>query len=75
MHAGLSPQFVDWNQVRNVIRPIDSPTPSIFTDLLWSDPQPNIEDWGPNPRGISSLFGKTIVHQFSHNMEVDIIVR
>jgi serine/threonine-protein phosphatase PP1 catalytic subunit len=75
MHGGLSPQLVDWNQIRNVNRPIDPPESSIFTDLLWSDPQTEINGWEPNPRGISFVFGESIVQSFCHNMDIDLIVR
>lgn len=32
-------------------------------DLLWSDPDPEIDGWGLSPRGAGYLFGGDVVTQ------------
>lgn len=74
MHGGLSPHLRNWQQLRNIRRPLD-PVEPLHTDLLWSDPDNFISGWGKSPRGISGVFGADVVQDFCARMEVDLIVR
>ena len=38
MHGGLSPELVNFNQIRRIARPCDVPDEGLLCDLLWSDP-------------------------------------
>uniref|UniRef100_A0A9J2PNN1 Serine/threonine-protein phosphatase n=2 Tax=Ascaris TaxID=6251 RepID=A0A9J2PNN1_ASCLU len=75
MHGGLSPILKNWNQIRQIRRPIDPPNPSIAIDLLWSDPETGIHGWKPNSRGVSYAFGADVVGAFCYRMDIDLIVR
>ena len=44
-------------------------------DLLWSDPEESIQEWGLSPRGAGYLFGETIVNTFLHTNGLDMIAR
>jgi serine/threonine-protein phosphatase PP1 catalytic subunit len=58
MHGGLSPDLIDIKDVQKVARPTDVPDKGMLCDLLWADPDKNIQNWGENDRGVSYTFGK-----------------
>lgn len=45
MHGGLSPQLDKVNQILNIKRPIEVPDQGLLCDLLWSDPENDIQGW------------------------------
>ncbi|XP_009409052.2 serine/threonine-protein phosphatase PP1 isozyme 1 [Musa acuminata AAA Group] len=75
MHGGLSPQLKNLNQIRNIARPVDVPDTGLLCDLLWSDPDENIQGWGENDRGVSYTFGPDVVAQFLQKLDIDLICR
>ena len=40
------------------------PDNGLLCDLLWSDPEPLVDGWGENERGVSYTFGKDILDSF-----------
>jgi serine/threonine-protein phosphatase PP1 catalytic subunit len=52
MHGGLSPDFMNLDQIRNIVRPCDVPDSGLMCDVLWSDPKEGIDGWGQNSRGV-----------------------
>jgi len=75
MHGGLSPQLSEMNQIANISRPCDVPDTGLLCDILWSDPDPVVEGWGQNDRGVSFTFGSDIVSAFLRRHDLDLIVR
>jgi len=75
MHGGLSPQLSEMNQIANISRPCDVPDTGLLFDILWSDPDPVVEGWGQNDRGVSFTFGSDIVAAFLRRHDLDLIVR
>ena len=47
----------------------------LLCDLLWSDPDKNIQGWGENDRGVSFTFGADIVTNFLKRHDLDLICR
>lgn len=48
IHAGLSPDLVidgDFDVVKNIKRPQEVPDEGVYCDLLWADPEPDMEGW------------------------------
>jgi hypothetical protein len=43
MHGGLSPELKDLNQIKRVARPTDVPDSGLLCDLLWADPDKDIQ--------------------------------
>jgi serine/threonine-protein phosphatase PP1 catalytic subunit len=50
-------------------------TPGLLCDLLWSDPDKQIQGWGENDRGVSFTFGADIVTSFLKRHDLDLICR
>jgi len=78
MHGGLSPQIMKRNSLQsiaNIKRPTDVPDRGLLCDLLWADPDPYIDTWGPNDRGVSYTFGAAVLNQFLNVHDMDLICR
>lgn len=45
MHGGLSPDLKSMEQIRRVHRPTDVPDTGLLCDLLWADPDKEIQGW------------------------------
>lgn len=74
-HGGLSPDLVDFNQIRCIKRPTKIPEDGVLCDLLWSDPAENSHGWQPNSRGISYTFGADVVSEFLDRHDLNLICR
>ena len=53
-HGGLSPDLQSMEQIRRIMRPTDVPDTGLLCDLLWSDPDKDVQGWGENDRGVST---------------------
>ena len=71
VHGGLSPR------IRNLqdIAQADERHDSILEDLLWSDPEENLQSVSFSPRGAGKLFGKKITAQVLDSLEAKILIR
>ncbi|CAI4233244.1 unnamed protein product [Auanema sp. JU1783] len=75
MHGGLSPDLKSFEDVRKLERPIVPVNPSMVIDLLWSDPDANVQGWESNTRGVSYVFGEDVVQEMCKSLNIDLIVR
>ena len=75
VHGGLSPFLPTIEQIRLINRKQEIPREGGFCDLLWSDPDDNINDWIVSPRGAGFLFGQIHVDEFNHINGLDLICR
>lgn len=75
VHGGLSPDMAKLDDIRMLPRPSAVPDQGMLCDFLWSDPDPDIEGWGENDRGVSFTFGKDVVTQFLDQYDFDLVVR
>ncbi|KAJ6534115.1 protein phosphatase type 1 [Mycena capillaripes] len=75
MHGGLSPDLQSMDQIRRIMRPTDVPDTGLLSDLLWSDPDKDVNGWGENDRGISFTFGADVVARFLQKHDLDLICR
>lgn len=75
VHGGISPDLASMMQVDQIARPTDIPEEGLLTDLLWSDPDPQVPDWSVNDRGVSVTFGKRNVYDFCTRFKFDLVVR
>eukprot|EP00756_Hemistasia_phaeocysticola_P036729 Hpha_TRINITY_DN16657_c1_g2::TRINITY_DN16657_c1_g2_i9::g.178476::m.178476/K06269/PPP1C; serine/threonine-protein phosphatase PP1 catalytic subunit len=75
VHAGLSPELDNMDQLRNIKRPVDVPDQGLICDFLWGDPEEGIMGWGENDRGVSFTFGADVVEKFLRRHDFDLICR
>ena len=75
MHGGLSPNLLSFDLLKKIVRPTEIPDSGLLCDLLWSDPDENIEKWGDNERGVSYTFSEKIVEDFLDKYDLDLICR
>lgn len=64
MHGGISPDLVSTKQLEKIERQPVIPENGILCDLLWSDPDKEIDYWERNERGISFAFGAKALEKF-----------
>lgn len=75
MHGGLSPELINMDQIKRIGRPIEIPDSGLLCDLLWSDPDKDVQGWCENERGVSYVFSPEILSVFLKKQELDLIVR
>lgn len=75
MHGGLSPDLHNMDQIRRIMRPTDVPDTGLLCDLLWSDPDKDVNGWSENERGVSFTFGSDVVHRFLEKHDLDLVCR
>ena len=46
------------------MRPTDVPDTGLLCDLLWADPDKDVNGWAENDRGVSFTFGSDVVNKF-----------
>lgn len=61
---------LDWRHRDNMFGCV-----GLLCDLLWSDPEKEIQGWGENDRGVSFTFGNDVVCKFLDRHELDLICR
>jgi len=75
IHGGLSPDLKSLEQIRRIVRPTEIPDTGLLCDLLWADPDAELQGWQENDRGVSFTFGGDVVDNFLKRHEFDLIVR
>jgi len=74
-HGGISPDLKDMNQIKRISRPTDVPDNGLLCDLLWSDPDKDVQGWGDNDRGVSYTFGADSVKKFNERFNMELVAR
>lgn len=61
VHGGLSPKRTTIDTIRTLERNIEIPASGPLCDLMWSDPEEDVDTWRQNSRGAGWLFGRRAV--------------
>jgi serine/threonine-protein phosphatase PP1 catalytic subunit len=75
MHGGISPDINDIQDINKISRPTDIPDEGIMCDILWSDPEKLISGWAESDRGVSYVFGRDVLENFTEKQDIDLICR
>ena len=75
LHGGISPHLSSLAQIEAIKRPLKPEEGTLEYDLLWSDPSPDVEEYGPSNRGASCFFGLAPLNKFCDENGLDLLVR
>ncbi|KAI7899932.1 Metallo-dependent phosphatase-like protein [Cokeromyces recurvatus] len=75
VHGGLSPSIHVLDQIKIIDRFKEIPHEGAMADLVWSDPDPDKEEFAISARGAGYTFGSSVVDRFLHLNNMDHILR
>jgi serine/threonine-protein phosphatase PP1 catalytic subunit len=75
VHGGLSPDLTDLNMLRGSERPLDVSSDSMLSDLLWADPNTEINGYEDSERGTGYTYGEDVVRDFLRENDFDLLCR
>jgi serine/threonine-protein phosphatase PP1 catalytic subunit len=75
VHGGLSPELNSLDQLRDLKRPLEISESGLQTDLAWADPDASCEDWAPNSRQTSCIFGEQPARAVLKSLGLDALFR
>ena len=64
LHSGLSPSIHSIDQIKIIDRFREIPHEGPMADLVWSDPDPERDEFSLSPRGAGYTFGAQVVKKF-----------
>ena len=75
VHGGISPSLFTLDILKNLEKPGEIGINGLFCDLVWSDPDGNIDGFQESHRGCGCLFGANVLEQFLAANDLDLLVR
>lgn len=75
VHGGISPFLNTLKQINKIKRPLQIIGNPIVTDMLWSDPSPDIGTFKESPRGNGHLYGSDALSQFLEDNDLTTLIR
>jgi protein phosphatase len=76
VHAGIGPHTMDLTEIHTFTLPVATCTSPLLYELLWSDPSPDIDEFGPSPRGPdANLYGGIAVGNFLREGSLKKLIR
>uniref|UniRef100_A0A1I7UR89 protein-serine/threonine phosphatase n=1 Tax=Caenorhabditis tropicalis TaxID=1561998 RepID=A0A1I7UR89_9PELO len=76
MHGGISRKMTSLDQLRRLYRPLlEIPNPSLENDIMWSDPEQNINGFENSTRGIGHVFGENALTETMNRLGVQLVAR
>jgi len=75
VHGGISPQLLELRSFEALRKPINIDYPSVFQDMLWSDPRNNEIDFVSNERGCGICFNNSALTRFLEDNSLQMLIR
>ena len=76
VHGGLSPGLKKIEEINYLNRKKEIPENGIITDLIWSDPKEEVNDYVPSEKGAGKFYGEKAVNDFlKENCNIEMIIR
>ena len=75
VHGGLSPNLENLDELTKLQRVKEIEHEGVISDILWSDPEEDMEGYRISPRGAGYLFGEDVVNTFEEINKIDLIAR
>ncbi|CAD2218736.1 protein phosphatase [Angomonas deanei] len=75
VHGGLSPQLMQVEEIKMLDRKQEVPHEGPMSDLLWSDPDADVDGWANSQRGAGFVFGAAPSKQFNALNGLTLIAR
>ena len=73
VHGGLPPNLRSLQEIADADKL--HPEKAFLEELLWNDPDEQVQGTCPSPRGVGSLFGKTVTQEVLQRLNVKILIR
>lgn len=75
VHGGISPELINIEDLNKVQKPKEIPSEGVFSDLVWSDPDPEVKYFKESRRGCGFLYGPEALDEFLSVNKLDLLVR
>ena len=76
IHGGLSPELKKIDILNSIERKKEIPEKGIITDLIWSDPKEEVNEFEPSKKGAGQFYGEKAVNDFiKENNNIEMIIR
>jgi protein phosphatase len=72
IHGGVSPQI---RSLQDIAQAQENRNEALLEDLLWSDPDENVQCISSSPRGAGKLFGKQVTEEVLGKLNAKILIR
>jgi len=72
IHGGVSPQI---RNLQDIAQAQENHNEAVLEDLLWSDPEENVQGVSFSPRGAGKLFGKKLTKEVLGKLNAKILIR
>jgi diadenosine tetraphosphatase ApaH/serine/threonine PP2A family protein phosphatase len=75
VHGGISPKLRTRDDVLAIPKLAADFGDDVASDLVWSDPRDDVDEFDASPRGCGMLFGEEAVRKFVDAVHVDRVIR
>ena len=72
VHGGVSPEI---SSLQDIAQAQENRNEALLEDLLWSDPDENVQGVSFSPRGAGKLFGKKVTEEVLGRLNAKILIR